>query len=162
MRPVTTYTTNTYRGKYTPQNPQKYRGDIHNIFYRSSWEFYFMRWCDLRSSVLEWGSEEVIVPYINPFDHEQHRYFVDFYVKVKTSTGTKKYWVEVKPFRFTQEPTPQKRKTKQFINEVIQWGVNKAKWDAASKYAARCGVEFLLLTENELGLNPFKKKKGTP
>ena len=28
-------------GKYEPKNPEKYIGDIHNIIYRSSWEYRF-------------------------------------------------------------------------------------------------------------------------
>ena len=48
----------TLKGKYTPKNPIKYKGDPTNIIYRSSWELKFMKWCDLREDVIEWQSEE--------------------------------------------------------------------------------------------------------
>jgi len=84
-------------GTYKPQNPQKYNGDINNIVWRSSWEFKFMRWCDLSDNVLEWSSEETIIPYICKTDNKPHRYFVDFKIKVRTKNGVKTYLVEVKP-----------------------------------------------------------------
>ena len=41
-----------------------------------------MKWCDITHSVQEWGSEEIIIPYISPVDGKRHRYFPDFYVKI--------------------------------------------------------------------------------
>jgi hypothetical protein len=112
-----------------------------------------MRWCDTNESVLEWGSEEIIVPYRSPLDNEMHRYFVDFYIKLKTkSNGIKKYLIEVKPFRFTQEPVIPKRKTQRFISEVKQWAVNTKKWEAARAYAKRMDADFMLVTEKDLGI----------
>lgn len=147
------YTKDAYKGKFIPQNPTKYVGDVSQIIYRSSYELRFMKWCDLNSSVLEWGSEEVVIPYLSPVDNKIHRYFVDFFVKVKTKHGgIKKYLVEVKPFRFTQEPKQQKRKTKQFMEEVVQWAVNNAKWKAAQEVALDNQMEFILVTEKDLGL----------
>ena len=144
---------NTYKGKFVPKNPHKYRGDINNIIFRSSWELKLMKFLDEHSGVLEYGSEEIVIPYKSPVDGQFHRYFVDFFIKIKTKTGEiKRYLIEVKPFRFTQEPTIPKRKTKQFINEVYQWAVNNAKWDAAKKVAKQNGWEFMLITEKDLGL----------
>ena len=147
------YTKHTYKGKYIPTNPQKYCGDVTKIVYRSSYEVRFMRWCDINSNVLQWGSEEVVIPYRSPMDNLMHRYFVDFFVKVKSKNGVvKKYLVEVKPLRYTQEPVMPKRKTQHFLAEVMQWGINQAKWDAARKFAVTTGCEFLLVTEHDLGL----------
>ena len=73
----------THKGRYRIINAAKYRGNINEISYRSSWEFKFMRWCDSNPSVLEWGSETVIIPYRSPVDNNIHRYFVDFYIKIK-------------------------------------------------------------------------------
>ena len=80
-----------YQGKFRPSFPIKYKGDYNNIIYRSSWEYKFMVWCDRSTSVAEWGSEEVVVPYISPVDGKRHSYFPDFYVKFVS----KKYMVEV-------------------------------------------------------------------
>ena len=134
------------QGKYIPRASRKYKGDPRNINYRSSWEYKFMKWCESTSSVLEWGSEEIAIPYISPVDGRSHRYFPDFYVKI----GKKKYIVEVKPFRQTQEPKTQKRHTKRYITEVLTWGVNKAKWKAARKFCDTHSWEFMLITEKEL------------
>ena len=135
-----------YQGKFRPSFPRKYKGDYNNIFYRSSWEYKFMVWCDRSTSVAEWGSEEVVVPYISPVDGKRHRYFPDFYVKV----GRKKYMVEVKPFKQTQEPKTKKKNTKSYITEVVTWGVNKAKWKAAKEFCKDRGWQFMLITEKEL------------
>ena len=69
------------QGKYIPRNPNKYKGDPRNIIYRSSWEHKFMLWCDQQnSSVQEWGSEEIVIPYVSPVDGKRHKYYPDFYV----------------------------------------------------------------------------------
>lgn len=135
-----------YQGRYTPAFPHKYKGDFRNIIYRSSWEYKFMKWCDLTPSVEEWGSEEIIIPYISPVDGKKHRYFPDFYLKV----DNKKYMVEVKPFKQTLEPATQKRMTKRYITEVVTWSVNQAKWKAAREFCKDNGWEFKLITEKEL------------
>lgn len=145
------YGEKSHKGRFTPRNPSKYRGDISNITYRSSWERAVMKWCDENSKVSSWSSEEVVVPYMSPLDGRMHRYFVDFLIEVQTARGAKRYLTEVKPFRFTQEPKIPKRKTRQFLAEVAQWGVNNAKWDAARIYAKQRGWEFMILTERDLG-----------
>ena len=142
---------NTYKGKYSVKNPKKYRGDINEISYRSSWELGYMNWCDRTDVVLEWGSEVAIIPYISPIDRKVHKYYVDFYVKIKDTHGNiKKYLIEIKPKRFTQEPVKPKKMTKQFIQEVYTYSVNQAKWKAAREFCADRGFEFLILTEEEL------------
>jgi hypothetical protein len=144
---------NTYKGTYRVEHAAKYKGDITQIVYRSTWELRFMKWCDFNPSVLEWGSETVIIPYISPIDKRVHRYFVDFYMKVLDKSGvTKKYLVEIKPEKFTKPPTKPKRITKKFIDEVFQYGVNEAKWKAAFEFCEDRNMKFLILTEKDLGL----------
>ena len=141
------------KGLYKIQNPKKYIGDPGRIIYRSSWELKFMKWCDSNPSVLEWGSEELAIPYISPKDNRVHRYFVDFYMKVQESSGkAKKYLIEIKPAKFVQRPKIPARKTKQFLNEVMTWGVNQAKWKYATEFCEDNGWEFMILTEKELGI----------
>ena len=142
----------TYKGRYRPSNPRKYRGDYENIIYRSSWERKFMVYCDRNDSILEWGSEEIIIPYRSPLDGKIHRYFPDFYVKAKQSDGSiKKIIIEVKPKKQCKPPEIPKRKTKYFIAEVRTWGVNKAKWEAAIEFCNDRQMEFMILTEDHLG-----------
>jgi hypothetical protein len=139
-----------YSGKYRPISPQKYRGNPTEIYYRSLWELRFMKWCDENKKVLEWGSEEIVVPYRSPLDGKYHRYFVDFYIKVESAAGIKKYLIEIKPKKQTIEPKVQQRKTKKYIQEVTTYVKNFAKWEAAREYCADRRMEFLILTEEEL------------
>ena len=143
----------SYKGKYKPRFPKKYKGNPTNIIYRSSWELKFMRYCDSNQNILEWGSEEFCLPYKSPLDNRVHRYFPDFYIKVRESTGIiKKMIIEVKPKRQCMEPKKPKRKTRGYIYEVREYVKNQAKWKAAEEYCIDRGFEFKILTENELGI----------
>jgi len=143
----------SYKGKYSPTNPKKYKGDANNVIYRSLWERRFMKYCDTNVNILEWGSEEVIVGYISPLDNRPHRYFPDFYIKVKESTGQiKKYLIEIKPKKQTVEPEKKKRVTKGYLYEVMEYAKNQAKWSAARNFCKDNGWEFKILTEAELGI----------
>lgn len=144
----------TYKGRYRILNTKKYKGNINDVIYRSSWELKFMRWCDTNSSVVEWGSETTVIPYRSPVDNKLHRYFVDFYIKVITKQGTTtRYLVEIKPEKFTKPPEIPKRQTRRFIEEVFQYGVNQAKWKSADEYCIDKGMKFLVLTEKDLGIS---------
>jgi hypothetical protein len=143
----------SYKGKYKPRCPKKYKGNPTNIIYRSSWELKFMRYCDSNQNILEWGSEEFCLPYKSPLDNRIHRYFPDFYIKVRESTGIiKKMIIEVKPKRQCMEPKKPKRKTRGYIYEVREYVKNQAKWKAAEEYCIDRGFEFKILTEDELGI----------
>ena len=112
-----------------------------------------MKWCDLNESILEWGSETTVIPYKSPVDNKIHRYFVDFYIKVKNKDGfVKKYLVEIKPEKFTKPPEIPKKQTKQFIQEVFNYGINQAKWKDADRFCQDRGWKFLVLTEKDLGI----------
>ena len=143
----------SYKGKYKPENPQKYKGDPTNIIYRSLWERKFMLYCDKNLNILEWGSEEIALPYRSPLDNRVHRYFPDFYIKVKESNGQiKKYLVEIKPKKQTVEPKIKQRRTKQYIYEVTEWAKNQAKWKAAREFCEDRQWQFKIVTEDDLGI----------
>ena len=143
----------SYKGKYQPSFPKKYKGDPTNIIYRSLWERKFMVYCDLNEKVLEWGSEEMFVWYRSPIDSKPHRYFPDFYIKVQESSGQiKKYLIEIKPKRQTTPPPKQQRQTKKYLYEAYEYAKNQAKWEAAKEWCADRGYEFKVLTETELGI----------
>jgi len=142
-----------YQGKYTPSFPRKYKGDPTNVIYRSSWEYKFMKWCDITTSVEEWGSEEIIIPYISPWDNRVHRYFPDFYIKVRQADGkVKKMIIEVKPKKQTSPPKKPRRQTKGYIREAYEYAKNQAKWKAAREFCADRMWEFKVITEIELGI----------
>lgn len=144
----------TYQGKFKPRNPKKYKGDPRNIVYRSSWEQKMMIYCDRKSSVVQWASEErcCIVPYKSPVDGKMHRYFIDFWFKMRNpKTGEEKeFLIEVKPKKYTKQPKPRQRKTRQYVEECMNWEVNQAKWDAAREYARQKNMTFMIFTEDQL------------
>ena len=142
-----------YKGKFRPKYPQKYRGDTTNIIYRSLWERNCMRYFDQNPNVLQWSSEEVIVPYKSPIDGRYHRYFPDFLIRVKNKEGKlETIMIEVKPSKETKEPKPQKRLTKKYLYEVKTWGINKSKWEAAIDFCKDRKWKFMIITEKELGI----------
>lgn len=143
----------THKGRFSPKNPQKYKGDPTNIIFRSGWERKVMKYLDENNAVLEWNSEEIVIPYICPTDNRRHRYFPDFLVKARMKDGSTQTMIwEVKPKKETREPQKKKRITKQYITEVMTWGKNQAKWKAASEYCLDRGWTFKLITEDELGI----------
>lgn len=143
-----------HQGTFIPKFPEKYKGDLTKIFYRSSWECKAFAFLDTNPSIVSWTSETVIVSYISPLDNKPHRYFVDLYFKVKTKDNQyKEYVAEIKPKIQTIEPKKTANKSqKRYIQEVETYVVNAAKWKAAKKYCDERGWEFTLLTESDLGI----------
>tara|TARA_B100001989_G_C24541807_1_gene468050 strand:+ start:37 stop:471 length:435 start_codon:yes stop_codon:yes gene_type:complete len=143
----------SYKGKYYPSFPRKYKGDPTNIIYRSLWERKFMVYCDKNQNILEWASEEIAIPYRSPIDNRVHRYFPDFYMKVKETNGKiKNYVIEVKPAKQTIPPKKPKRQTKGYIREAYEYARNQAKWKMAKEFCADRQWEFKVVTEKELGI----------
>ncbi len=142
-----------YRGRFTPRNPSKYNGNPTNIIYRSSWELRVMRYFDETSSVVQWSSEELAIPYISPIDGRIHRYFPDFVIKIKRDAlSPSVHMIEVKPAAQSKVPTIRKRNaiTKKYVTEVMTYGINSAKWKAADEYCKDRGWNFMVITEREL------------
>ena len=143
----------SYKGKYYPSFPRKYKGDPTNIIYRSLWVRKFMVYCDKNQNILEWASEEIAIPYRSPIDNRVHRYFPDFYMKVKETNGKiKNYVIEVKPAKQTIPPKKPKRQTKGYISEAYEYAKNQAKWKMAKEFCADRQWEFKVVTEKELGV----------
>jgi hypothetical protein len=111
---------------------------------------------DDHPDVLSWGSEEVVIPYRSPIDGRIHRYFVDFIVTAINKQGIKETTlIEVKPAIQTKPPVlteGKSKKSRRYIQEVMTWGVNEAKWKAAIEYCKDRGWKFQIFTEKELGL----------
>lgn len=167
----------TYKGRYLPENKEKYLGDVTKVQYRSLWERHVMKWCDTNSNVVKWNSEEVVVPYICQTDNKPHRYFMDFLIKFKDG---RVLMVEVKPYQQTLPPkSGQGRSRRTVLSEGMTYIKNQSKWKEAQKYGLDRGWHFEIWTENELTsmgimpkstqkmrtkkpirpLPPFKKKK---
>ena len=108
---------------------------------------------DNNKNIIEYSSEEIALPYRSPLDNRVHRYFPDFYIKVKESNGQiKKYLVEIKPKKQTVEPKIKQRRTKQYIYEVTEWAKNQAKWKAAREFCEDRQWQFKIVTEDDLGI----------
>lgn len=147
-----------YSGRFKPKNPKKYKGDPTRVIYRSLWELKLMRKFDEHPDIVEWQSEEVIVPYMNPVKGKPSRYFPDFVIKKRI--GEDKYQVimiEVKPLKQTAAPnpankykTPSGRVSRRFLNEAATYAVNEAKWKAAQRYCQERGWIFTVMTEKEI------------
>jgi len=142
-----------YKGKYRPSHPKKYKGDPTGIIFRSLWERKFMVYCDQNKNVLEWASEEIALPYRSPVDNKVHRYFPDFYMKIKETNGAiKNYVIEVKPLKQCSPPKKPKRQTRGYMREAYEYAKNQAKWQAAKEFCDDRQWEFKVVTEKELGI----------
>lgn len=141
------------KGLFKPVNPSKYRGNVSEIVYRSSYELKLMRHLDLHPDILEWGSEEIVIPYMSPIDGRVHRYFIDFVVTKKNVNGLKEtVLIEVKPKKQTKQPIKKKKVTKGYLVELHAWIINNAKWRAAEAYCSKKGWDFQIFTEEHLGI----------
>lgn len=105
-----------------------------------------MRWCDQNNAVIEWSSEETIIPYLWP-DGSVHRYFVDF--RILFSDHTTKL-IEIKPDSQTKMPNINKRMSKSLRESLVNYVKNSCKWKYAKKYAEDRGWVFEVWTEKTL------------
>ena len=144
-------------GKYVPTNPQKYIGDIHNIIYRSSWERKFCQYCDINPNIIKWSSEPLPIPYWSPIDKKEHKYFVDYYIQVKKADNTIENWfIEIKPENQydinnrPKEPTGNitQKKIRSYNEKLKTWITNRAKFEAATRFAEARGYKFGAINES--------------
>lgn len=144
----------SYKGKFKPKNPSKYKGDPTTIIYRSRWELKLMNYLDNNPEIVSWSSEELTIPYVSPLDNRIHKYYPDFVVKKKVA-GTDKtetMVIEVKPYKETVEPKKQDKMSKSYLYEVKTWGINSSKWKSAKEFCEDRKWKFVILTEHELGI----------
>jgi len=140
-----------YKGFFKPQRPEKYRGNPTQIVYRSLWELRMMKHFDDHQDVVEWSSEETRIPYRSKITNRRHTYYPDFFVKFKDKQGKiKTMIIEVKPFAQTKPPKVCNKKSKKYIREVVTYGTNISKWEAARVYCQERNWDFIIMTENEI------------
>lgn len=142
-----------YTGRFIPKFPAKYRGNIHNIVYRSLWELKFMNYCDNHPDVLEWSSEEVVIAYYDPVTKKRRRYYPDFKIKRKIREGTTEIAIiEIKPKAQTSRPIIKEnaRNSEYNVLQHYNWLINQAKWRAARTYCEKKRYQFIILTEDNL------------
>lgn len=143
-----------YQGKFRPKNPSKYKGNPTNIQYRSGWELKLMNYLDTHPEVIQWSSEEVVIPYKSPIDRRIHRYFPDFVYTSVRNGKRDTVMVEIKPYAQTVPPVlaEGKKVDRRYKTKVITYGINDAKWRAAREFCADRGWQFRIMTEYDLGI----------
>ena len=140
------------QGQYTVQNPEKYVGT--KIPYaRSSWETAFMRFCDGHPNITKWASENVKIPYQNPFTGKITNYVPDFMVQYTDKNGKQLVeLIEIKPKSQTIIEAARGK------GDKIQTQINAAKWTAAREWANAKGMHFKVITEDQIFRNNKKRK----
>jgi len=112
------------QGLYVPTNPKKYIGDINNIIYRSSWE---RRFCQN----------------------------IDYYIQVKKGDVLENWLIEIKPEdqyaldKRPKEPTGNltEKKIRSYNEKLKIWITNRAKFEAAKRFAEDRGYKFGAINE---------------
>lgn len=134
---------------YEPVYKEKYVGQ-YPITARRNWERDFMVFCDMNDDVLEWASEPVIdgrmgLPYRCPLTGRQTIYIPDFLVTIRDAKGhIHKKLVEIKPLHEAVLEYTRNDKDRDTLTK------NLAKWEAARQWCERRGIEFVVMTEQQL------------
>lgn len=141
-------------GKYTLINEKKYVGKG-PIIYRSGWERKYCMYCDHKEDIIAWSSEPFAIDYYNPGTAKWHKYYPDFWIKVRKTDGSiSEFLIEIKPKSSTKLPKAPKKNTKQAVKNykyaVETYIKNLAKAKAAKVFAASRGMKFIILTEDSI------------
>jgi hypothetical protein len=143
---------------YTPRRPEKYVG-TYPIVCRSSWELMFCQFCDTTDDVLQWASESVQIPYLDPL--KPHRpgqgansiYVPDFLIHFRDASGRQKTWlIEIKPMHEAMSEHVRDAR------DAAAFARNQAKWLAAAAWCQRRGIELKILTEADMFYGGDRKK----
>ena len=132
------------QGIYNPTNIEKYAG-IGSIKYRSSWELAFFRFCDNHPAVLQWASESIRIPYVNPLTGKNTTYVPDIFIVYLDAEG--KHHAELIEIKPESQSTMESAKSQMDKAKVI---VNQAKWTAARAWCSNKGIVFRIVTERDL------------
>ena len=142
------------QGYYKLENPEKYTGDPTEIIYRSTYEYKFCRYCDLTEEIVNWSSEPFSVKYYDPVNRKEREYHLDFFIRVAKNGTMTNYLVEVKPKDKLTPPVMESRQTlkalQQYNQDMEEFIINKAKKEAAEKYAHAMGYKYIIITEDFL------------
>lgn len=160
---------NYHSGNFIPKNKDKVLklNAEGGVYYRSSWESRIMIWLDNNESIVMWGAECMEIPYQQThFENgdmkiKNHRYYPDFYYKMKLSNGTiKQVVVEVKPQKEYQmvldlndgkmsvpSASAGVKKLRGFEYDMKMAQKNRDKWETMIKWCNKKGYDFIIITE---------------
>lgn len=135
-----------HQGIFRPSHPEKYIGRS-PITWRSSWELTLMRVLDSHPSVINWASESIQIPYKDPFN-KWRIYVPDFFIVYVDKFGRRHGEViEIKPMSQTILLAAKSKKDKLAV------AVNTSKWLFAKAWCKNQGLEFRIMTEQQLFQN---------
>ena len=138
------------QGVYKVNNRAKYVGK-REPRYRSGWEHSFMTFCDHNDHILQWASESISIPYLNPLSGKMTIYIPDFLITYRTRDDRMcAEVIEIKPKKQSVIESKQSSRDRAIV------AVNYAKWAAAQKWCARNGLVFRVITESDLFRNGGK------
>ena len=120
-----------YQGYFRPQNPRKYRGDLADIYFRSSWEKKAFIYCDRNPRIIAWASEEIQIPYFLKGTGAQYSYTPDLMIYFENREVV---MVEIKPKAQVKNP------------DIF----NISKWAAARAECAKNKWQFQIWTEDTI------------
>ena len=138
------------QGVFEVGNPAKYVGK-RAPRYRSGWEWAFMHFCDTNQNILQWASESINIPYVNPLTGRQTIYVPDFLITYRTRDNTMRAeLIEIKPKKQSVI------ESKQSVRDRAAVAVNYAKWDAATRWCRKQGLTLRVITEDDMFHNGSK------
>jgi hypothetical protein len=133
------------QSQYRVKNPEKYMGNK-TPYFRSSWEFAFMRFCDENPNVIKWASEAIKIPYRNPFTGKYTVYVPDFFISyIDAENRQHNELIEVKPLNQTSFKEAKNNRLNQ-----AHAALNEAKWAAARQWSKQNSVVFRIVNENDI------------
>jgi hypothetical protein len=132
------------QGVYKVTNPLKYVGK-REPRYRSGWELAFMRFCDTNDNILQWASESIVIPYRHPLTGKMTNYVPDFLITYRTRDNRMcAEVIEIKPKKQSVIESKASARDRAVV------AVNYSKWDAATKWCRRQGLQFRVITEDDI------------
>ena len=140
------------QGIFTPKNSQKYVGK-HVPRYRSGWELTFMMFLDSNSSIIQWASESIRIPYRNPLTGKASTYVPDFLVLYENKY--KKQIAELVEIKPKKQSLIESRTASARDRAIV--AVNHAKWASARAWCSQNGLTFRVINENDLFYNGRSK-----
>ena len=95
---------------------------------------------------MQWASESIQIPYRNPLTGKNTIYVPDFFIVYNSKKQQRvAELIEVKPNNQAKLESVGKNSQNQ-----AAYIVNRAKWEAANKWAKHKGIRFRVITESDI------------
>ena len=86
-----------------------------------------------------------------PNENNRRKLLFSLFEQIKKENGlTECVLIEVKPKKQLTQPKKPKRITRRYLSEVYTFGVNEAKWKAATSFCSDRKWRFKIITEDHL------------